>query len=289
MTYQIKSTIYAPSAHIINWDTDKVSLDTKNMIGYSHQSWTKHPDQNFYKAKRTDLVAWWVSDCNEVRTHREDYVSYLENYIKVDIYGSCGNLECTPDKGETCTQYLAKKYKFVLAFEADLCTDYATYKWFSVMDQPTTVAVVMGGANYAALAPPMSFINVADFRSAKELANYLLYLDSHDDEYIKYFAWKYEWRVDYRNPVCKVCELLHDQKQPPNTVDLDEVGKTSGCKTGADQPWLIQSQADEIEERAIKKEENLHKEQELAQRRMQEKSQRIAEKELKEEKKSEKN
>ena len=30
------------------------------------------------------------------------------------------------------------------------------------------------------VAPPMSFINVADFRSAKELANYLLYLDSHD-------------------------------------------------------------------------------------------------------------
>ena len=34
---------------------------------------------------------------------REDYVSYLENYIKVDIYGSCGNLECTPDKVSICT------------------------------------------------------------------------------------------------------------------------------------------------------------------------------------------
>ena len=30
--------------------------------------------------------------------YREDYVSYLENYIKVDIYGSCGNLECTPEE-----------------------------------------------------------------------------------------------------------------------------------------------------------------------------------------------
>lgn len=48
----------------------KVSLDTKISIGYSHNSWTKHPNQEFYKAKRTDLVAWWVSDCNEFRTHR---------------------------------------------------------------------------------------------------------------------------------------------------------------------------------------------------------------------------
>ena len=67
----------------------------------------------------------------------------------------------------------------MLAFEDDLCTDFTSFKWFSVMQEETTVAVVMGGANYAALAPPMSYINVADFRSAKELANYLLYLDAH--------------------------------------------------------------------------------------------------------------
>jgi hypothetical protein len=48
-------------------------------------------------------------------------------------------------------QHLAKKYKFLLAFESDLCTDYVSFKWFSVMSEPTTVAVVMGGANYASL------------------------------------------------------------------------------------------------------------------------------------------
>ena len=82
-------------------------------------------------------------------------------------------------------QYLAKKYKFLLAFESDLCTDYVSFKWFSVMDQPTTVAVVMGSANYAAIAPPLSYISVADFRSAKELANYLLFLNAHDGKCFK--------------------------------------------------------------------------------------------------------
>ena len=61
-------------------------------------NWTKRPNQDFYKFKRTDLIAWYVDDCNEEKTIREDYVSYMENYIKVDIYGKCGNMECKPGK-----------------------------------------------------------------------------------------------------------------------------------------------------------------------------------------------
>ena len=60
--------------------------------------WTKRPDKKFYQNKRTNLVAWYVDDCNEAKTIREDYVSYMENYIKVDIYGKCGNQECQPQK-----------------------------------------------------------------------------------------------------------------------------------------------------------------------------------------------
>ena len=61
-------------------------------------NWTKRPNQEFYKFKRTDLIAWYVDDCNEEKTIREDYVSYMENYVKVDIYGKCGNMDCKPGK-----------------------------------------------------------------------------------------------------------------------------------------------------------------------------------------------
>ena len=61
-------------------------------------NWTKRPNQQFYKFKRTDLIAWYVDDCNEEKTIREDYVSYMENYVKVDIYGKCGNMDCKPEK-----------------------------------------------------------------------------------------------------------------------------------------------------------------------------------------------
>jgi hypothetical protein len=82
-------------------------------------------------------------------------------------------------QGESCTAQLAKKYKFLLAFESDICTDFVSFKLFSILQESTTVAVVMGGADYASITPPMSVINVADFKSAKDLANYLLFLDAH--------------------------------------------------------------------------------------------------------------
>lgn len=35
-------------------------------------------------------------------------------------------------------------------------------------------------------------IFIEDFASPRELAQYLIYLDQHDDEYVKYLAWKLE-------------------------------------------------------------------------------------------------
>ena len=68
-------------------------------------NWTKRPNQQFYKFKRTDLIAWYVDDCNEEKTIREDYVSYMENYVKVDIYGKCGNMDCKPGKVSIVYRY----------------------------------------------------------------------------------------------------------------------------------------------------------------------------------------
>ena len=46
----------------------------------------------------------------------------------------------------------------------------------------TTVPIIIN------LLPPKSYIDVNDFSSAKELAEYLLHLDKNDDLYNEYFA-----------------------------------------------------------------------------------------------------
>ena len=48
----------------------------------------------------------------------------------------------------------------------------------------------MGPSDYWKIAPPHSYIDVNDFANAEELANYLLYLDVHEEEYLSYFQWK---------------------------------------------------------------------------------------------------
>ena len=76
----------------------QIDIETKKLIGYKESNWTPRPDRKFYNSKRTNLVAWYIDDCTEAKTIREDYVSYMENYIKVDIYGKCGNKDCLPEK-----------------------------------------------------------------------------------------------------------------------------------------------------------------------------------------------
>jgi len=78
------------------------------------------------------------------------------------------------------------------------------------------VPVVMGArkADYAAVAPPHSFIHVEDFRSAGDLAGYLLRLNATDRLYGEYLAWREDARrggrfVDTRF-WCRLCALAHD-------------------------------------------------------------------------------
>ena len=60
------------------------------------------------------------------------------------------------------------------------------YKALSI----SVVPIVMGGADYAARAPPRSYINVLDYESPQQLAEYLLHLASNEEEYQQYFWWK---------------------------------------------------------------------------------------------------
>ena len=52
------------------------------------------------------------------------------------------------------------------------------------------IPVVLNGANMSSIAPPHSFINVQDFSSTKELANYLEEVNKNDTLFASYFWWK---------------------------------------------------------------------------------------------------
>jgi len=116
---------------------------------------------------------------------------------------------------------LRDDYKFVLAFENSLCTDYVTDKLYTAL-QNGVVPVVYGEADYKAYAPANSFINARDFTGPKELANYLWLLHTNDHLYENYLAWSEDYVVD-RFPYdgwCNLCEMLHKPSEAQTYSDI---------------------------------------------------------------------
>ena len=70
------------------------------------------------------------------------------------------------------------------------------------------VPITYAWINDSNLAPPHSYINALDFKSVKTLADYLLYLDSHEDEYEKYFEWKRSYEIVHGSGLCRACSML---------------------------------------------------------------------------------
>ena len=102
------------------------------------------------------------------------------------------------------------------------------YKALSI----SVVPIVMGGADYAARAPPRSYINVLDYESPQELAEYLLHLASHEEEYQQYFWWKVRTNIrfiiTYQRKCPRLTKCFHSRSTTPCTR-MRERGRLRPC------------------------------------------------------------
>lgn len=98
---------------------------------------------------------------------------------------------------------LQTTYKFYLSFENSLCDDYVTEKFFR-LNRLDVVPVVLGVANYSQWMPPGTFIDVRNFRSPRQLADFLRRLDEDKDAYLEILRRK-------RRMVCRPFEGLENE------------------------------------------------------------------------------
>lgn len=199
--------------NVFNWTMNYMrSSDIYHPYGFylplNHSEFTTPSSTNHAKWK-SKLAVWTCSGCGRVvqeRKLRVLYVRHLRKQIPIDVYGKCAiyfhqpslkGKDCPKDKafGTPNCRSLLQNYKFFLAFENMNCDDYITEKYWCTPLELGLVPVVMGGADYKALAIPGSYINVMDFPSIEKLAEYLLFLDQNDDEYNRYFEWKKHYKV----------------------------------------------------------------------------------------------
>ncbi|XP_077528272.1 alpha-(1,3)-fucosyltransferase C-like [Haemaphysalis longicornis] len=180
-----------------------------------------------------DIMAVWpVSHCNTFG-QRENFVEELRKYVRVDVYGDCGNYTCQP-RGSKCHEEFARKYFFYLSFENTVCKDYVTEKFYLTI-QFDIIPVTFGGADYKSFAPPHSYIDALAFKTPKDLADYLKHVKRDFRLYRKYFAWKGLYDVKHWEyyTYCNLCAKLYSTSFKEQSVYPDIVhwwNNTSQCR-----------------------------------------------------------
>ncbi|XP_068217722.1 alpha-(1,3)-fucosyltransferase C-like [Palaemon carinicauda] len=208
MTYRHDADIIFPHGFI-------VSKEDATLLP---RTWVIPPNMKVENASRKLAVAF-ISNCNAA-SKRLVYAKKFQKYAPLDVYGRCGTLKCggsmyavhrynsTEDQ---CLRIAGEGYLFYFAFENNFCKDYVTEKVYNLLHY-SIVPVVRGSANYPSVLPPNSYID-ANAYSPNELAERLLYLRDHPQEYMKYLEWKKYFQpssVGGARVMCQLCTRLYD-------------------------------------------------------------------------------
>ena len=105
-------------------------------------------------------------------------MNFIRRFTSIDEYNTCGFTSEIMEK-------IASKYKFVLISDSDSCEDYLNKRFFQFMKLPVVPVVVSISKDYTNMAPRKSFIDAKDFSSAKDLVEYITFLNGHKGELVK--------------------------------------------------------------------------------------------------------
>ena len=167
-------------------------LDTEVPVPYF--SWAEYDFMNPPQEKTaTAMMAVFISNC--VPEKRLQVLSELMTYgVTVHSYGKCMNNAKIPTSESYLNQKTAvtSRYKFTFAAENSETIDYVTEKLFGTL-AAGSVPVYLGAPNAQRFAPsPKSIILVSDFKTTKELADFIIMLDQDNVKYQEYLRWKTE-------------------------------------------------------------------------------------------------
>ncbi len=134
MGYMNKADLPAPNGYILHTKPHKVMSFHKQRLGFKHYfdsnldmgknvlfcesaDWLPVSPGQIKNKTSAKLVAWETADCNSLTHHRKQFVTFLQNFIDVDVIGSCDK----HDHNHMSKQDIADKYKFVLVLEEHMC------------------------------------------------------------------------------------------------------------------------------------------------------------------------
>ena len=161
--------------------------------------------------KRDDAMAVAViSNCN-APLPRIQILQLLQEYgVVIHSYGACAhNKDEVGGRGDKVK--LLSGYKFTLAFENVVATDYVTEKIAHAWTAGS-VPIYLGTQNMPLFAPsPHSYISAADFPSIRALADEIVRLSAKENEaeYLQYLVWKKRGVDAHFNRVMEATSNVH--------------------------------------------------------------------------------
>ena len=137
-------------------------------------------------------VTFVARNCGAMN-NRNDYVKAIDAKIGVVSLGSCLNNAKWPDcNGTPCSKVEAiRPYKIHLAFENGDSPGFVTDKIYHAF-AAGVLPVWMGTRDVAETVPKGSYIDVAEFNTPDDVANYLKLVLENETLYNSYFEWKYK-------------------------------------------------------------------------------------------------
>lgn len=241
MTYHTASDIFMPYGRV----QKRTLLNKKDFVAIAKS--------------KTKLIAWIVSNCDTF-SMREKYVKELSKYVDIDVYGKCGTLKCPKtywqdhwEMNSPCMQMVNQTYKFYLGFENRFSEDYITEKFWrsAALD---LIVIARSAADYEKFHIPSNwFLNTDNFKSPKELAEHVKYLDRHPEFYAQYLEWKNSYDVQVFPPAkrpawCDLCKKLHNQhiKKTLTRADIMKIYSKTDCKRPQDLNFLSENERNNL-------------------------------------------
>ncbi|KAG8447433.1 hypothetical protein GDO86_014786 [Hymenochirus boettgeri] len=204
--------------NLFNWT---LSYREESEIFVPYGAMVPHSSTSHDISNKTGLVTWVVSHYGRSQV-RAQFVKEFSRHLKVDIYGRASNKTLCP----SCLVPTIARYKFYLALENSVHTDYITEKLWRNSFVAGAVPVVLGPSrsNYEKFIPSDSFIHISDFPSPKHLADFLSSMSGQ--QYSQYFRWRERYAVkiynDWRERFCLICAKY--PMLPKRKIYLDLIG-----------------------------------------------------------------
>ncbi|XP_026868348.2 alpha-(1,3)-fucosyltransferase 4-like [Electrophorus electricus] len=201
MSYRVDSDIFLPYGYLQRHRRYGLRVDNKALL-----------------RRKRGLVAWVVSNWGE-QQDRVRFYWRLRRYIHVDVYGHQARQLLNNSVVQTVSSY-----KFYLAFENSIHTDYITEKLWRNALVSGTVPVVLGPPreNYELFLPADAFIHVDDFKGPRALAAYLLHLARNPTQYRRYLAWRGDYSVHvtsfWSEHYCSACQSVQQSQNQNKTI-----------------------------------------------------------------------